>query len=158
MEGLQATRARARYPFPTEQTLDCPCPPPPIHKIMSIADDVFAPGLIKNGEVDAMTPVFGVLIENGEVGEGEIGSHRLLMGWRGRRVCVAPGRWRVASGASQGRKVRTPQGAMPLNLSSRAGYGRRAVFQNAVHGQCHREHTAWSRPVWTERSGSAKAG
>ena len=46
--------------------------------------------------------------------------------------------WRIASGASRGRKVRTPQGAMPRNLRRRAEDTRGRKVERLFDGKCHR--------------------
>ena len=56
-------------------------------------------------------------------------------------VMVLEGR-RIAPGASPGRKVRTPQGAMLRNPGSFGRDTRRRHVSRRVDGQCHRKQTA----------------
>ena len=50
---------------------------------------------------------------------------------------------RIAPELNPGRKVRTPQGAMPRNLGlCEPGYTRARTLKGGRDGQCHRKQTA----------------
>src|SRR5882672_8077813 len=49
---------------------------------------------------------------------------------------------RIASGASRGRKVRTPEGAMPRNPGRKDRDTRGRKAERLFDGQCHRKQTA----------------